>query len=70
VGGEAVRYVITYSTITLVTPSRWSVNLTSKNYVSWHSYLKNHLIEFSKNLTIELHQYKDNYSRITKSLFT
>jgi hypothetical protein len=34
VGGSVVEYVITYSTITLVTPSRWSADLTSKNSIS------------------------------------
>jgi hypothetical protein len=58
--------IITYSTSEWRAPASVAANLTSKNYISWHSYLKNYLMKFSKNLIVELHLYKSYYPRIAK----
>jgi hypothetical protein len=61
---------LTYSTTELVNPPSWSAIFAPKNALSWHCYLNNHLIEFSKRLIAKLHLYKNYYSRPAKLYLT
>jgi hypothetical protein len=67
-GAELVLFNldVTYSTITSVNLSPRLVLFALKNALSWHCYLNNYLIEFSKNLNTKLHLHKNYYSRPTK----